>query len=141
MKANLKKKQLLPLSRATWSVLHDRHYFQHHRHRPHNYNLFTGEDEHSVQNLSKTSRSSNDPGAKGALSKLLHLQPSSNLKATPTYLGESITSRQRRYMCGQSSFFTRRSSSKANKNSDLSIQVVSRSGFLSIPHTRELEIA
>jgi len=49
MKANLRKKKLLPLSRATWSVLHDRHYFHHHRHRPQNDNLLTIDDEKSLQ--------------------------------------------------------------------------------------------
>ena len=39
----------LPLSRATWSVLHDRHYFHHHRHRPHNRNVHLGERGYSVQ--------------------------------------------------------------------------------------------
>ena len=41
--------ELLPLSRATWSVLHDRHYFHHHRHRPHNRNVHLGEKGYSVQ--------------------------------------------------------------------------------------------
>ena len=40
---------MLPLSRATWSVLHDRHYFHHHRHRPQNDNLLTIDDEKSLQ--------------------------------------------------------------------------------------------
>jgi hypothetical protein len=49
MKANLRDKEPLPLSRATWSVLHDRHYFHHHRHRPHNRNVHLGERGYSVQ--------------------------------------------------------------------------------------------
>lgn len=49
MKANLRKKKLLPLSRATWSVLHDRHYFHHHRHRPHNCNLLKIEGKHLLE--------------------------------------------------------------------------------------------
>lgn len=49
MKANLRDKEPLPLSRATWSVLHDRHYFHHHRHRPHNRNVQLGEKGYSVQ--------------------------------------------------------------------------------------------
>ena len=40
---------MLPLSRATWSVLHDRHYFHHHRHRPQNDNLLTIDDEKYLQ--------------------------------------------------------------------------------------------
>lgn len=50
MKANLRDKEPLPLSRATWSVLHDRHYFHHHRHRPHNRNVHLGERGYTVQN-------------------------------------------------------------------------------------------
>lgn len=132
--------ELLPLSRATWSVLHDRHYFHHHRHRPHNHNLFTGEDEHSVQNLTKTSRSSNDPGAKGTRSNLLHLQTSENFTAIPTDSRDSSTS-CKRYMCGKRPYFAPKHSSNANQKSDLSIQVVSRSCCSSIPNAWKLEIA
>lgn len=205
MKANLRKKKLLPLSRATWSVLHDRHYFHHHRHRPHNYNLFEGEGQHSVQSkrlpstylpilrnicawseesslsqhktsqqsglrlqrtayfprrrntsqrhntiecnnqssaLTKSSRSSHDPGARVVFSILSHLQLSSHLRDTPTYRYEGVTSSERvRYMCGQSSYCRCRSSTDANRNSDLSFQPVSRFGLTSIPFTRNLEVA
>lgn len=202
MKANLRKKKLLPLSRATWSVLHDRHYFHHHRHRPQNCNLFTAENKHPIQikrlhstslgnlpkvndleeqdylnshqalchagytvqqithskrfshtlrrqnkieckyqssTLSRTSRSSNDPGARDAISKYLHLHLLSNLRITSGYSPESISSRKR-YMCGQSSFVTWRNSSEVNSTSDLSFQIVCRPGLISIP-SRKLEVA
>lgn len=50
MKANLRKKNLLPLSRATWSVLHGRHYFHNHRHRPQNSKPTIKEVQFSVHN-------------------------------------------------------------------------------------------
>ena len=168
----------MPLSRATWSVLHDRHYFHHHRHRPQNCNFFTIENKHPIQlkrlhstnlgtlpkvnglaeqdylkfgyqlqqvknsrrlshtlqkqnkieckyqssTLSRTSRSSDDPGARETTSKYLHL---SNPRIASGYSPESISSRKR-YMCGQSSFFTWRNSSEVNRTSDLSSQVVCR---------------
>ena len=180
--------ELLPLSRATWSVLHDRHYFHHHRHRPQNCKLFTAESKHHIQirrlhsrnlgdlpkvndlseqgylnphqascrsgnkvqqitysarfnhtlrkqnkieckhqssTLSRTSRSSNDPGATDAISQYLHLHLLSNLRITSGYSPESISSRKG-YMCGQSSFFTCRNSSEVSRNSDLSPEVVRR---------------
>jgi len=179
MKANLRKKQLLPLSRATWSVLHDRHYFHHHRHRPQNRNLHTTENElatqrlpvihdltenphpcqhqispwprlkaqesnlktqnhfaqkeniidskHRFSELSKTSRSSNDPGELNRLSKSVHLHP-------------KISSSER-YMCGQSSSFLWRNRSKVSKTSDKSFQVVSRTCLISLSSKPNLEIA
>jgi hypothetical protein len=69
----------------------------------------------------------------------LHLHLLSNLKITSGYSPESISSRKT-YMCGQSSFFTWRNSSEVNRNSDLSPQVVCRSGLISIPF-RKLEVA
>jgi len=184
MKANLRKKKLLPLSRATWSVLHDRHYFHHHRHRPQNSNLFTTEDEKSLQiqrlhstglplshdltenihpcqhqispwprlksqkrysktlhhflgrqnafqgkdrfsELSKTSRSSTDPGEPDRFSKSVHLHSLSFGKHTSVYSIEEISSRER-YMRDQSSSILWRNSIEANKTSDISNQVVSR---------------
>lgn len=187
--------ELLPLSRATWSVLHDRHYFHHHRHRPQNSNQLTTEDELSLltqraivlpvihdltensnlsqhqispwprlkiqktktlnhflrkQNiiegenqssgLSKTSRSSNDPGEADRFSKSVHLHQLSHCKHISVYSSETISSRKR-YMCGQSSSFLWRNGSEVNKTSDLSSQVVSRTGLISIPSKPNLEVA
>ena len=182
---------MLPLSRATWSVLHDRHYFHHHRHRPHNIKLLHRQNqslhrknptvtdlsllptccfwvkdlpsstqktcskpreafklqcggsfperrhiwkrdklECNIQSaaLTKTSSSSDDPGArKGVLPPLSHLQLSSHIGDTSRYQSDSVIADQRiRSMCDSSSYSRCRSTTDLASDSDSSLQPVSR---------------
>jgi hypothetical protein len=206
MKANLRKKELLPLSRATWSVLHDRHYFHHHRHRPHNIKPLHSQN-HSLhrknptvtdlsllpiccfwvkdlpsstqktcskpreafklQNggpfperrhiwkrdklecnirsaaLTKTSSSSDDPGAReGVLPPLSHLQLSSHIDDTSRYRSDSVIADKRiRSMCDLSSYSRCRSTTDLASDSDSSLQPVSRLHLTNIQHVRNCQVA
>jgi hypothetical protein len=155
--------ELLPLSRATWSVLHDRHYFHHHRHRPHNFNLLRDNNQLSSQEkrirhiskryntlecnnqstaLAKTSSSSQDPGSSEESSRLSRLLQPSNIDNTSTYWSNGVTSNQRsRCMCGKSSYFICRRTIDPNRNSDSFFHSERRSGFSAVRQNRVSEVA